>query len=237
VRVLDNDISAPEPDRVPFGWPSLAIGLRPSGSASCAGTRIERNRIAGHTDGVVLASAPPDGPGAACRDVTIRENVIRMQPVLHSAEAGPLAGTPAIGVPIRLLNMQAGIAAGAVTFPMPAPPGGWPAAFADASVRDVVVEGNDIEGATGVAIELVFASHNRVRGNRIGAITPMTEAEHARLTSATTFGVGPGIWVRNRDWRSINGTAVWAWPGGRGNDVAGNTVATARPASVVPSAR
>ncbi|HEX5632768.1 MAG TPA: hypothetical protein VFX50_06045, partial [Gemmatimonadales bacterium] len=55
VHVLDNDIASPEPDRVPFGWPSLAIGLRPMGAVSCAGTRIERNRIAGHTDAVVLA--------------------------------------------------------------------------------------------------------------------------------------------------------------------------------------
>ena len=235
VHVLDNDISAPEPDHVPFGWPSLAIGLRPMGAVSCAGTRIERNRISGHTDAVVLGVLPSDGPGASCPDVTIRENVIRMLPVLHSADAGPLAGTPAIGVPIRLLNMQAGMAAGAVTFPMPAPPGGWPAAFADASVRDVVVEGNDIEGATGVAIELVFAASSRVRGNRIGAITPMTDAEHARLTSARTFGVGPGIWVSARDWRTINGTAVWASLGGRDNDVTDNEVAAASPAAAFPS--
>jgi hypothetical protein len=234
VHVLDNDISAPEPDRVPFGWPSLAIGLRPMGAVSCAGTRIERNRISGHTDAVVLAVLPPDGPGASCPDVTIRENVIRMLPVLHSADAGPLAGTPAIGVPIRLLNMQAGMAAGAVTFPMPAPPGGWPATFADATVRDIVVEGNDIEGAIGVAIELVFAASSRVRGNRIGAITPMSDAEHARLTSARTFGVGPGLWVSDRDWRTINGTAVWVSPGGRDNDVADNNIATARPAAALP---
>ena len=234
VHVLDNDISSPEPDRVPFGWPSLAIGLRPMGGASCAGTRIERNRIAGHTDAVVIGVLPPDGPGAACRDVTVRENTIRMQRVLHSADAGPLAGTPAIGVPIRLLNGQAGIAAGAPTLPIPAPPGGWPATFADAAVRDVVVEGNDIEGATGVAIELFFASNNRVRGNRIGAITPLSDADHARLTSSRTFGIGPGFWVRARDWRTINGTAVWASPGGRDNDIADNQVATARPASALP---
>jgi hypothetical protein len=222
---------------VPFGWPSLAIGLRPTGAAFCAGTRIERNRIAGHTDAVVIGVLPPDGPGAACRDVTVRENVIRMQPVLHSADAGPLAGTPAIGVPIRLLNAQAGIAAGAPTLPIPAPPGGWPATFADAAVRDVVVEANDIEGATGVAIELFFASNNRVRGNRIGAITPLSDADHKRLTSARTFGIGPGFWVRARDWRTINGTAVWTSAGGRDNDVAGNDVVPAgSPASALPSA-
>jgi parallel beta-helix repeat protein len=222
VHFVGNDVSAPEPERVPFGWPSLAIGLRPQPGVPCTGNRIEGNTVDGHTDGVVIGVLPPDGPGAVCEGNSVKDNTIRMRPVVHSKDAGPLAGTPAIGVPIRLLNMQAAMALGAMTIPMPAPPGGWPPAFAQAGVRDNVIEGNRIEGAKGVAIELLYASGNRVTGNTIGAVTPFTEAERTTLTSARTFGVGPGTWLTQGGWPAANGTAIWQSKGSDGNTLEGN---------------
>jgi parallel beta-helix repeat protein len=224
---MNNDVAAPEPERVPYGWPSLAIGLRPQPGLPCTGNRIEGNTIDGHTDGVIIGVLPPDGPGGVCSGNTILNNTIRMRPVTHSKDAGPLAGTPAVGVPIRLLNLQAAVGSGAVVFPMPSPPGGWPAQFAQAAVRENTIEGNLIEGAKGVAIELVYASGNRVANNRIGAVTPLTAAEHATLTSGMTFGIGPGFWLKLGGWDSANGTGIWLSEGSEGNTVAENAVAEA----------
>jgi len=228
VHFLENDVAAPQPERVPFGWPSLAIGLRPEPGVPCNGNRIEGNTIDGHTDGVVLGVLPPDGPGEVCEGNTIRNNTIRMRPLVHSKDAGPLAGTPAIGVPIRLINLQTAVGTGAMTFPMPTPPGGWPPEFAKAAVRNNVVEGNQIEGAKGVGIELVFASGNRVANNKVGAVTPLTEAEYEVINSGRTFGIGPGFWLKLGGWPAANGTGIWVSTGSEGNTVEGNTVAGSR---------
>lgn len=220
IHFLDNDVAVPEPDQVPFGWPSLAIGLRPAPGVPCTGNRIEGNTVEGHTDGVIIGVLPPDGPGSVCEENTVLNNTITMRPVVHSSDAGPLAGQPAIGVPIRLLNLQPPTVTGALQFPMPAPPGGWPAAFAQAAVRGNTIEGNRIEGARGVGIELIFASENRVVGNRIGVVTPLTAAEHQAITAGLTFGIGPGFWLRMGGWPAANGATVWLSAGSEGNTLA-----------------
>jgi parallel beta-helix repeat protein len=227
MHFLDNDVSAPEPERVPFGWPSLAIGIRPDAGIPCTGNRIEGNTVEGHTDGVVMGVLPPDGPGAVCEGNTVRNNVIRMRPVRHSKEAGPMAGTPAFGVPIRLINLQTAVGTGAMTFPMPAPPEGWPPAFSQAAVRGNTIEGNQIDGARGVAIELVFASGNHVANNRIGVVTPFTAAEHKEIARAP-FGIGPGFWLTLGGWPAANGTGIWQSKGSEGNTLSGNVVAGGR---------
>ncbi len=227
VHFLENDVAAPEPGRVPFGWPSLAIGVRPQPGMPCSGIRIEENSVTGHTDAVVIGVLPPDGPGGVCEGISVLNNTIQMLPVVHSKEAGPMAGTPAVGVPIRLINLQAAVGTGAMTFPMPAPPGGWPASFADAAVRNNVVEGNQIDGAKGVAIELIFASGNRVVNNRIGAVTAFTDAEYQAI-AAGPFGIGPGFWLKLGGWPAANGTGVWMSQGSEGNTVMDNGVPAGR---------
>jgi len=227
MHFLDNDVSALEPERVPFGWPSLAIGLRPNPGIPCTGNRIEGNTVEGHTDGVIMGVLPPDGPGAVCEGNTVKNNIIRMRPVVHSKEAGPMAGTPAVGVPIRLINLQTPVSTGAMKFPMPAPAGGWPPAFSQAAVRGNTIEGNQIDGAKGVAIELIFASGNRVANNRIGVVTPFTEEEHKALPTAP-FGIGPGFWLTLGGWPTANGTGIWQSKGSEGNTLTANVVAGGR---------
>ena len=228
LHFLDNDVSALEPERVPFGWPSLAIGLRPDPGTPCTGNRIEGNTVEGHTDGVVMGVFPPDGPGAVCEGNTVKNNTIKMRPVMHSKEAGPAAGTPAFGVPIRLINLQAPVATGDFKAPrMPIPAGGWPPAFSQAAVRGNTIEGNQIDGARGVAIELIFASGNRVANNRIGVVTPFTEAEHKAIGPAA-LGIGPGFWLTLGGWPAANGTGIWQSKGSDGNTLTANVVAGGR---------
>lgn len=216
VHVLDNDISAPDPQRVPFGWPSLAIGIRPLPGVPCLGHRVFGNRIEGHTDAVGVGVFPPDGAGARIGDLAIRDNTIQMHPVYHSESAGvALAGTPAIGVAIRLINAQRAVARGELDFPF-RPADGWPSAFAEAAITGVAITGNRIDGAIGVAIELVEADGNVVTGNRIGPVAPVASTDVARLREHATFGVGPGSWLRQNA-LAANGTAIWLSPGSVGN--------------------
>jgi len=213
VHVLNNDVAAPEPEQVPYGWPSIAIGLRPSPGVPCTGNRIEGNTIEGHTDAVALATAPPDGPGAVCEGNTVRDNTVRVHALVYPAFVGPaLAGQPLYGVPIRLLNLQQAIAAGTVNFPAPpgAPP--WPAEFAQAAVRDNVIEGNRITGAIGVAIELIHASGNRVTGNVIEGTEKISPEALERMAATPPFGIGPGFWLRQPDASTANGSAVYSTP-------------------------
>lgn len=221
VHVLDNRISAPDPQRVPFGWPSLAIGIRPLPGVPCLGHRVVGNRVEGHTDAVVVGVMPSDGPGAQIGDLEIRGNTIQMRTVLHSESAGKaLEGTPAIGVAIRLINAQRAVARGELDFPnFPGRPAdGWPSAFAEAAITGVAITGNRIDGAIGVAIELVEGDGNVVTGNRIGPVATVAPTDVARLREHATFGVGPGIWLRQNA-LAANGTAIWLSPGSVGNTI------------------
>ncbi len=225
VHFIDNDVSAPEPEHVPFGWPSLAVGLRPIPGVPCTGNRIERNRIEGHTDGVAIGVLPPDGPGAVLADNRVCDNEIVMRDVVHSRDGGEaLAGKPAIGVAIRLMNYQEAMAIGALDLGMPTPEGGWPEACRSAAVRGNVVAGNRITGSKGVAIEVFYADANEVVRNIIGPVAALTEQERLDLGAGRTFGIGPGAWFLTRAWQA-NGTAIWISPGSDGNIVAENKTA------------
>lgn len=218
VHVLQNDIAAPEPEKVPYGWPSLAIGLRPDPGVPCTGNRIEGNTIDGHTDAVVIGVMPGDGPGAVCEGNTVRENTVRVRPLVYPAFVGPaLAGQPLSGVPIRLLNVQQAIMAGTMQSRMPpnAPP--MPAEFAQSAIRENVIEGNRISGAIGVAIELIHASGNRVTGNIIEGTVRLSPADMARLAATPPFGVGPGVWLKQPDAATANGSDVYSTPAAAGS--------------------
>lgn len=213
VHVLSNDVAAPDPRQVPFGWPSIAIGVRPTPGVPCSGNRIEGNTIEGHTDAVALAVAPPDGPGAVCTDNIVRGNTVRVLPLVYPEFAGPsLAGQPLAGVPIRLLNLQKAAFEGLVKFPTAPDTPPWPAAFARSAVHGNVIEGNHITGAIGVAIELIHASDNRVTDNVIQGTVKLSPEDLARLAATPPFGIGPGFWLTQPDAASANGCDVYSAP-------------------------
>lgn len=213
MHVLQNDIAAPEPGKVPYGWPSLAIGIRPAQGVPCTGNRVEGNTVDGHTDAAIIGVLPSDGPGLVCENNIVRDNTIRVRALTYPAFVGPpLAGTPLSGVPIRLLNLQQAMSAGTVTLPMPPdmPP---PApAFAQAAVRGNLIEGNRISGAIGVAIELIHASGNRVTGNVIEGTVKLSPEELVRFAAKQPFGIGPGFWLKQPDAATANGSAVYSMP-------------------------
>jgi hypothetical protein len=218
VHVLQNDIAAPEPEKVPYGWPSLAIGLRPDPGVTCTGNRIDGNTVDGHTDAVIIGVMPTDGPGAVCEGNWVRENTVRVRPLVYPAFVGrALAGQPLSGVPIRLLNAQQAIIAGTMESRMPPDAQPLPAEFAQSAVRDNVIEGNRITGAIGVAIELIHASGNRVTGNVIAGTVKLSPAEMARLAATPPFGIGPGVWLKQPDAATANGSDVYSAPAAPGS--------------------
>ncbi|MBL8896226.1 MAG: hypothetical protein JNM84_01300 [Planctomycetes bacterium] len=213
VHVLSNDVAAPEPWQVPFGWPSIAIGVRPDPGVPCSGNRIEGNAIEGHTDAVILGVLPPDGPGAVCEGNIVRGNTVRVRPLVYPEFVGPpLAGQPLSGVPIRLLNLQQAVLEGTVKLRTPPDSPPWPAAFAHSVLRGNVIEGNYITGAIGVAIELIHASDNQLANNRIEGTVKLAPEELERLASAPPFGIGPGFWRTQPDAASANGSEVYSAP-------------------------
>lgn len=213
VHVLQNDIAAPEPEQVPFGWPSLAIGVRPDPGAPCTGIRIEENTVDGHTDAVIIGVLPPDGPGAVCHGNVVRGNTIRVRSLTYPTIAGPaLAGQPLSGVPIRLINLQLAVRAGTVVFPKRPNAPAWPVEFDQAAVRDNVIEGNRISGAIGVAIELIHASGNRVVANVIEGTMKLSPDELTKRAARPPFGIGPGFWLTQPDAVQANGRAIYSTP-------------------------
>jgi hypothetical protein len=110
VHLLDNDISALEPEEVPgFGFPWDAVGIGPSmplkGSAedtpgSCANNVVARNRIEGNADGIMIDTGRP---GDSCRNNVVRDNTIivsRVRAPARLVEEWGLSEPTFIGTPI-----------------------------------------------------------------------------------------------------------------------------------------
>jgi hypothetical protein len=220
ISVIDNVISAPEPERVPGGFTGVAIGIRPDDNGTCSDILVEGNRIEGHTDGVGIAVLPQDPPGAACSDITVRSNEIVMRPLLYPEDSDrrDRAGRLAIAAAIRLMNAQLAVSEGAIDWPERwMPEGGWPARLAEGRVSNVLVEGNRISGAVGVAIELIYASDNHIVDNEIEVRPAVTPEELDGLELGGN--VGPGVWVEMGLVGEVNGTPVWLSPGSERNVV------------------
>jgi hypothetical protein len=222
IRVIDNLISAPEPERVPGGFTGVAVGIRPNVNGTCSDIVVEGNRIEGHTEGVVIAVLPQDPPGSACSDITVRSNEIVMRPLPYPEDNdrrwGDRAGGLAIAPAIRLMNAQRAVSEGVIDWPERwMPEGGWPAKLAEGRVSNVLVEGNRISGAVGVAIELIYASDNRIIDNEIEVRPAATPAERDGLMLGGNLG--PGHWVELGLVDEVNGTPVWVSPGSERNVV------------------
>jgi parallel beta-helix repeat protein len=210
-HVLNNEITVPEPARIPgTGHPGFAIGIagRPPGSAGaeapadnlCAHNVISGNRIDGHPDGILVLAGQQGG----CRHNIIRDNTIAVRRVRYPvpwplAALLPLtneADSTFVGVPVGLLKGTAmsGATAGQL----------------QAVIEDNLVEGNRILGAEGLGIEILRASRNRIVNNTI-----------SRISRRDPF---PGNTLgATQEWREANGSGIWVSPGSTANQIAGNT--------------
>jgi parallel beta-helix repeat protein len=206
VHFLDNEVTTPDPARVPFtGHPGGALALTPVNMSedltSCAHNVVAGNRIEGHPDAILIWA----WPGTACRHNVIRDNTIAVQRVRFPASSTWVLwrherDSTVVGVPITLHNDS--------TPPVgprdeAAPPG---------VMQENVIEGNRLLGAEGVGIELLHASRNRIVNNTISGIAPRDPFP------GNTLGPPPA-------WREANGAGVWLSPGSHENEIVGNTFA------------
>jgi haloalkane dehalogenase len=208
-HILDNDISVPEPERVPYTrHPGLALligGWAAEGVPACERNVIAGNRIEGHPDAIAIAVFPQ----GACRHNEIRDNTIEVARVRFAAPSKAIqvrnaADSILVGVSIALLNGVLG----------------------DGIIEDNRIEGNRILGASGVAIEIVGASKNRIANNTVTGVVPRDP-----FPGNTLFPEEPR-------WSDANGSGIWVSPGSDGNEIVGNTFeAVAGPAVVLEGDR
>jgi uncharacterized protein (TIGR02246 family) len=202
IHVLGNDISVPQPARVPAGHPGFAIGLSPivppfgepldPAVSGCEHNVVAGNRIEGHETGIVVFG----DPGTACRRNVIRDNtiIVRRVPLPPGRPAADLvditddADTTIVGVPLTLHN----------------PTG-------EGVVAENVIERNRVFGADGIGIELLHATGNRIVDNTI------TGVRRRDPFPGNTLGGDP------ERWRVANGSGIWISAGSDGNEIAGNT--------------
>jgi uncharacterized protein len=141
LHVLDNDMSVPDPDRVPgVGHPSFAISF-------CGDHNVVAgNRIEGYLVGVEIHAW-----GEGCRHNVIRDNTVLVRRIRLAAEPGigrsGESDSTIVGVPVALLNESG-----------------------NALLEHNLIEGNRILGAEGIGIEVLRASRNRVINNTITGI-------------------------------------------------------------------
>jgi hypothetical protein len=197
IEVRDNRIESIDDTRVPYASPGSAITMRPLRNGRCGDVAIVGNTLRGHADGVVLMIAPDDVAGAHCTRVTVDDNTITLSATRR-------------GVGVRVANLQRALQEGWLDLPAPAE--GWPTGFANARVDSVRVARNQVDGAVGVAVELLFASGAEVAENRIATVAPLAATERDALVRSGTLGDGAGLWLLSPMWRTTNGQAVWQWP-------------------------
>ena len=213
IHVIDNDISAPEPELIPDGHPGGAVALASFATATCDSILVEGNRIDGHSEAVLISNTP-FVPGAGCSGITVRNNEITMRLSRTLTEAwadprGPMnAGKFAIAPAIRIANAQRMLFEGVPLWGQAmAPEGGWPPAFMESQVSDILVEGNRISGAVGIGIEIAAARNVRVIGNDIDVRPAVTPDELEGLSVGGNMR--SGIWVLQGLLEKVNGSPVW----------------------------
>ncbi len=207
LHVLDNDISAPEPGRVPaLGYPSFAIALGgsrdPRSSPTvrlCESNIIEGNRIEGHPDGILMI-------GTSCRNNVIRDNTIvvrrvrlpDVRPVPNVVEVTDETDSTIVGVPLALESP-------------PRPPGQPGDSTAEGMFEDNLIEGNHVIGADGLGMIINRASRNRIVNNSITGIS------RRNPFPGNTLAFPPARW------REANGSGIWVSQGSNENEIVGNT--------------
>ena len=212
VQVLDNEILASEPERIPGrGVPGFAIGLGSGrgdnldAAANSCQNLIAGNRIEGHPDGIVVGGLP----GTTCRRNVIRDNTLVFHRIRYTATAPwaailfptARADSTVVGVPIAL-----------VSSPDPTGQVGL--------TEDNLIERNRVIGGAGIGIELSRASRNRIVNNTVSDIA------RREPYPGNTLGPPP-------QWEAANGSGIWISPGSNGNEVLGNTFTAIASSAVV----
>jgi proline-specific peptidase len=212
VHFVDNRITAPAHDRIPYGRADIAIGVAQFSESGppCADNVIAGNHMEGHSDGIALGAF---SPGTSRRDNVIRDNTIVMRPVVVAAPERSVAGgdadSLAVGIALRVLNYPRWCLAAR---PADAPPGPCPPdeTGRGAVLADNIIEGNRIVGVTGIAVEMLHASGNRILNNTVSAV-----ARWDRFPD--------GVLRHDPEWHAANGSGIWVSPGSDENEIAGNT--------------
>ncbi|HUG75661.1 MAG TPA: penicillin acylase family protein, partial [Acidimicrobiia bacterium] len=193
-HILDNHVSVPEPERLPYtrhpGLPLMISGWEAKGVSACDRNMIVGNRIEGHPDGIAILPFP----GGSCRENVIRDNTIEIARVPFTSPSTAIhvrstADSTVTGVPLALLNRV----------------------FGEGVIEDNLIEGNRILGAEGLAIEILGASGNRIVDNTIIGVSPRDP-----FPGNTLFPKAP-------EWQAANGSGIWVSPGSNGNEIVGNT--------------
>lgn len=210
VHFLNNRISAPAPQRIPYGRADIAIGVAQfdTSGPGCADNLIAGNSIEGHSDGIAVGVF---APGTSCRGNVIRENTIAVSRAALAAGdrtfLGPNADSIQVGVALRMLNYPewCGAAPAGEEWEFCPPDDGSQAA----ELVDNVIEGNRIVGSEGIAIELLHASRNRITGNTISAVERWDRFP-------------AGVLRHPPEWGDANGGGIWLSRGSDENEIAGN---------------
>jgi parallel beta-helix repeat protein len=173
LHILDNDISVPEPDRVPdSGFSGYAIALCGEHNV------IAGNRIAGHVVGISVAWGWEVAD--ACRHNVIRDNTIIVQ---RTRALSPPPG-------VRLLDESDSTLIGT-----PLILGHYTELGA---FEDNLIEGNHIIGAEGIGIEVRNAVRNRIVNNTVTGVVrrqPFPGNWNSELDQVWRDANGSGIWL------------------------------------------
>jgi parallel beta-helix repeat protein len=201
VHVLDNDIAAPEPKEVQLlGFPGDAIHIaRPANlhesvkgvTRTCENNVVAGNRIDGTTEGIMVMSDEPETP---CRNNVIRDNTIAIRRARPAAIPGFISvhddtDATVVGVPLALRG----------------------------AVVDNLIEGNVINGAEGLGIEIRHASRNRIVNNTVTRVLRREPFPGNAIAAMPVLGGDPNAW------REANGSAIWLSPGSDENEIVNNT--------------
>jgi parallel beta-helix repeat protein len=167
---VDNDVSAPEPEKVPLtgqsGGAIFIVGFAPADLPRCDHNVVAGNRIRGHPEAIIIDAF---FPGDSCR-----HNVIRANTILNSRIPQNQATILTTGVAMSLHNEMG-----------------------DGIIEDNLIEGNRIVDSDGLAIEVLNASRNRIVNNTVHGVTLRDPA--LGMTFRGPFpqlaANGSGIWV------------------------------------------
>lgn len=202
VHFLNNRISVPQPDDVPTTHhpeSGIIITRWENDGHTCEGSRVEGNVIEGTVNGIQILA----NPGQTCSGHEIRDNEIRLGEVLLADDYpdylrdfffGPDAiGTAVTGTAIRLHGVSSSSED-----------------LTDGRVIEVLIENNRVHGGSGLGIELLHGSNNRLIGNEISGIRKRDPF--------------PGLtWFDDATaWEDANGTGIWISAGSENNHLEAN---------------
>lgn len=196
LHFVGNRVTVEEPGRVPTsGHPGSAILVSPQ-HTDCSGHVIAENTVEGYPGAIYVLAAR----GQTCRDVEIRDNIIRVAavpvPPGWVTPVPPGEDPTMVGVPITLSTSSW-------------TPPGREGELPEGVVEGIMVRGNRVEGADGIGI-LVNGRRSRISNNII--------------TDIRRRAPFPGInWDPSLvTWDVGNGSGIWVSPRARENEITRN---------------